>query len=382
MTLSDDAKRPLAILITDDDDGDRKQVLRALRSSGTPCECTEADNIDLALAACGRQPFDVAIVDYRLPGCDGIEGVEALHRIAPAMFIVMATGQGDAAVATEAMKRGASDYIAKEHINERSIGRILRYARKKAAMQIALDQQREELERFADVLVHDLKSPISSIRGYASIISHAVKSGTATPDKITEYCGRMVQLGERMVALVETLHEYTKSDAHVVFETVDMNLVVGDTLANLAQMISNRGAKVTHDDLPIVFGHAPLLTQLLQNLIGNGIKYCQAATPALHISAVLEKTDYWRIGVRDNGIGIAPEFHQQIFEPFKRLHGRDEFEGTGLGLATCRKIVDRHNGKIWCESNPDRGSTFNFTLPIPAENPPTHGNDKEPEFAA
>ncbi|MGY3452136.1 sensor histidine kinase [Bradyrhizobium sp. USDA 4353] len=360
------ANDAMTILITDDDDADRKNVMRALKRAGISCECVETDSIDMALATCERQSFDVAVVDYRLPGRDGLDGVEALHRRAPGMFIVMATGQGDATIATEAMKRGASDYIAKEHINERSIGRILRYARKKAAMQLALDQQREELERFADVLVHDLKSPISSIRGFASIISHAVKSGNADPAKISDYCGRMVNLGERMVALLDTLHEYTKSDAHVVFEPVDMNLVVEDTLSNLGQIISNRGAKVTRGDLPIVFGHAPLLTQLLQNLIGNGIKYCKATAPALHVSATPEKADIWRIGVRDNGIGIAPEFHQQIFEPFKRLHGRDEFEGTGLGLATCRKIVDRHNGKIWCESNPDGGTTFNFTLPVPS----------------
>jgi len=381
MSASPGPNEALKILITDDDDGDRKHVLRALRLAGISCECVEAGDVDEALAACERQSFDVAIVDYRLPGCDGLDGVAALHRRAPAMFIVMATGQGDATVATEAMKRGASDYIAKDNITERSIGRILRYARKKAAMQRALDLQREELERFADVLVHDLKSPISSIRGFASIISYTLKSGKFDPGKIADYCGRMVQLGERMVALVDTLHEYTKSDAHVAFEPVDLNLVVEDTLSNLAQIISNRGAKVTHDDLPVVLGHAPLLTQLLQNLIGNGIKYCEAAAPTLHVSATPAEAGYWRIGVRDNGIGIAPEFHQQIFEPFKRLHGRDKFEGTGLGLATCRKIVGRHTGKIWCESNLDGGTTFNFTLPIPAEDPLTR-DDKKSECAA
>jgi hypothetical protein len=364
MSFSRHPNDVVTILITDDDDGDRKQVRRALKLAGISCECVEAGSVDMALAACERRSFDVAVIDYQLPGCDGLDGVEVLHRRAPAMFIVMATGQGDASIATEAMKRGASDYIAKEHINERSIGRILRYARKKSAMQLAIDQQREELERFADVLVHDLKSPISSIRGFASIISHAVKSGKADPGKIADYCGRMVHLGERMVALLDTLHEYTKSEAHVVFEPVALNLVVEDALSNLGQLIINKGAKVTHDDLPVVFGHAPLLTQLLQNLLGNGIKYCEADAPALHVSAAPEGDGCWCISVRDNGIGIDPEFHQQIFEPFKRLHGRDKFEGTGLGLATCRKIVDRHGGRIWCESNEGAGATFNFTLPV------------------
>ena len=282
------------------------------------------------------------------------------------MFIIMATGQGDATIATEAMKRGASDYIAKENIHGQSIGRIIGYARKKATMQQALAQQREELERFADVLVHDLKSPISSIRGFATIISHAVKSGKADPNKIADYCERVVHLGERMVALVDTLHEYTKSEAHVEFEPVTLNLVVEDALSNLDQIISKSGARVTHDDLPLVLGHTPLLTQLLQNLIGNGIKYCDVDTPRVHVSASPERDGFWRISVRDNGIGIGQEFHHQIFEPFKRLHGRGKYEGTGLGLATCKKIVKRHSGTIWCESNQDGGTTFNFSLPVSA----------------
>ncbi len=169
-----------------------------------------------------------------------------------------------------------------------------------------------------------------------------------------------------MVALVDTLHEYTKSEAHVEFEPVPLNLVVEDALSNLDQIISKNGARVTHDDLPLVFGHAPLLTQLLQNLIGNGIKYCEADTPAVHVSATPEAEGFWLISVRDNGIGIKQEFHEQIFEPFKRLHDRGKFEGTGLGLATCKKIVNRHNGRIWCESIQDGGTTFKFSLPVPA----------------
>lgn len=364
--LSRASSDALAVLIIDDDAGDRKQIGRAVKQTGLTCECVEAISVDLALAACERKTFDLAVVDYHLPGRDGLDGVAALHERCPDMFIVMATGQGDATIATEAMKRGASDYIAKQNIHEQSIGRIIRYARKKATMQQELAQQREELERFADVLVHDLKSPISSIRGFATIISHTIKSGKADLSKIADYCERVVHLGERMVALVDTLHEYTKSEAHVEFEPVTLNLVVEDALSNLDQFIGKMGARVTHDDLPLVFGHAPLLTQLLQNLIGNGIKYCEADTPMVHVSASPERDGFWRISVRDNGFGIDREFHQQIFEPFKRLHGRGKFEGTGLGLATCKKIVNRHSGRIWCESNRDGGTTFNFSLPVPA----------------
>jgi signal transduction histidine kinase len=375
--LSRASNDALAVLIIDDDAGDRKQIGRAVKQTGVTCECVEAVSVDLALAACERKTFDLAIVDYHLPGRDGLDGVAALHERCPGMFIIMATGQGDATIATEAMKRGASDYIAKHNIHEQSIGRIIRYARKKAAMQQALAQQREELERFADVLVHDLKSPISSIRGFATIIAHAVRSGKADLNKIADYCERVVHLGERMVALVDTLHEYTKSEAHVEFEPVILNHVVEDALSNLDQTISKLEARVTRDELPLVFGHAPLLTQLLQNLIGNGIKYCDVDTPMVHVSASPEGSGFWRISVRDNGIGIDPEFHELIFEPFKRLHGRGKFEGTGLGLATCKKIVNRHRGSIWCESNPGGGTTFNFSLPTPASGLQEKGSAQE-----
>jgi signal transduction histidine kinase len=372
----------LTVLVVDDDAGDRKQLVRALKQTGLPCECVEATSVDLALAACEQRSFDLAIVDYRLPGRDGLDGVAALHQKAPGMFVLMATRQGDATIATEAMKCGASDYIAKQDIHGQSISRIIRYARKKAAMQFVLDQRREEQERFADVLVHDLKSPISSIRGFAIIISHMINSGKADMNKIAGYCERVVHLGERMVALVDTLHEYTRSNAHVEFEPVTLNLVVEDALSNLDQVISKRGARVTHGGLPLVFGHASLLTQLLQNLIGNGIKYCEFDTPTLQISANAEAEGFCRISVRDNGIGIDKEFHQQIFEPFERLHDRGKYEGTGLGLATCKKIVERHGGRIWCESNQDGGTTFNFSLPVYASDLQDRSSDRQPGRAA
>lgn len=354
---------PVTMLITDDDAGDRKQIVRALNQTDLPYECVEASSIEEALAACEQRQFDCAVIDYRLPGSDGLDGVAVLHRRFPFMFIVMATGQGDATVATEAMKRGASDYIAKENISGSSLGRILAAAQQKELARRKLWQQREELERFADVLVHDLKSPIASIRGFATIISQAVRSGKADSGKITGYCDRVVALGERMVALVDTLHEYTKADAHVDFEPVDLNQVMENALSNLEQVIAKRAADVTHDDLPTVFGHASLLEQLLQNLIGNGIKYCEAETPTVHVTASTVAEFGWRVSVRDNGIGIDAKFHRQIFEPFRRLHDRGKYEGSGLGLATCRKIAERHGGRIWCESNPEGGTTFCFSLP-------------------
>jgi light-regulated signal transduction histidine kinase (bacteriophytochrome) len=138
--------------------------------------------------------------------------------------------------------------------------------------------------------------------------------------------------------------------------------VIKDTLANLDCIIRERGAVVTHDALPAVIGNAAQLGQLLQNLIGNGIKYCEADIPAVHVGAGPQEAGEWLFSVSDNGIGIAEEFQLHIFLPFKRLHRVDQYEGTGLGLATCKTIVERHGGTIWCQSGEAGGSTFFFTL--------------------
>jgi signal transduction histidine kinase len=353
----------LSILVIDDDEGDRKLVRRALKQAGLACECVEAVSIDAALAACAERGFDCAIVDYRMPGDDGLHGIATLHEQLPLMPIIMATGQGDEMVAVEAMKQGASDYISKTHINSASIRRSVESALEKAALRRKVLQQREELENFAGVLAHDLKAPICSIQAFAGLAEEGL--GTETVDKhtIAGYCRRIVGAGRRLGVLIDTLHEYTRADAQVAFEPVDMRQVADDASANLERTIHERGARVTRGELPVVLGNAPQLTQLLQNLIGNAIKYCEAAVPAVHVTAARDGENAWLFAVRDNGIGIAEEHYARIFEPFTRLHDAGKYQGTGLGLATCRKIVERHRGVIRCESNIGRGTTFFFTLP-------------------
>jgi hypothetical protein len=354
----------LNILIADDDEGDRKQVRRALRQSGLSCECVEATGLEAALEACDRSAFDCAFIDYRMPGHDGLHGITALHERLPGMSIIMATGQGDEMVATEAMKRGASDYIPKAQIGAESIRRVIENALEKAALRRKLEQQREELENFAAVLVHDLSAPIASIQIFAQTIEEDLGAETIDKGEVIECCNQLVGVGRRAGALIDTLHEYTQADARVTFEPVETREAMKITLSNLHHVIQERGACVTQGELPVVIGDFSQLTQLLQNLIGNAIKYCEAAAPTVHVAASPDRDNTWMFAVKDNGIGIAEEDYQRVFEPFKRLHGMGQYEGTGLGLATCKKIVERHGGSIRCESNfPAAGTTFCFTLP-------------------
>ncbi|MBI3418791.1 MAG: response regulator [Proteobacteria bacterium] len=351
----------LNILIADDDEGDRKQIRHILKQGGLACECIDAASIEEALEACGKWAFDCAIVDYKMPGYDGLHGINAMHERLPDMSIIMATGQGDEMVATEAMKRGASDYIPKMHIHAESIRRVIENAMEKAALRRKVAQQREELENFARVLVHDLRAPIHSIYGFADFVEQCIKE--ERPGKIVGHFDRVLKAVQRMNTLIDTLYQYTKIDAQVALAPVEMGPVLEDTLSNLEHFIQEHGACVTHDELPAVTGNASQLIQLLQNLISNSIKYCEAKIPSIHVAARPQEGAAWLFSVKDNGIGISKQDYKAVFEPFKRLHDEDKYEGTGLGLATCMKIVERHGGIIWCESEKGQGTTFFFTLP-------------------
>ena len=356
----------MKILIADDDEGDRKQVMRALVQTGISCECTETASIEEALEACNKEAFDCAIIDYRMPGGDGLSGIAALHERLPFMSIIISTGQGDEMVATNAMRRGATDYIAKKLISAESIERVVGRAVEKAALQHTIAEQRDALETFGRVLVHDLKAPISAIVLFADMMED--KMADRDLDGVMDINRDVASTAVRMSVLIDTLHAYTKAEGNVEFADVDMRRVLDDTLSNLGEPIKARHAQVTFGELPWVIANASLVGLLLQNLIGNGLKYCESEIPQVHVAAVPHDDGRWLFSVTDNGIGIANECCKAVFEPFKQLHPRGKYEGTGLGLATCKKIVERHGGAIWCTPAKEGGTTFFFTLPgAPAE---------------
>lgn len=357
--------KALRLLVVDDDEGDRKQIGRVMRQSGIQADCIEATNLEEGLSACERGDFDCAIIDYRLPGEDGLGVITALHVRFPDMAIIMSTGQGDEMVATEAMKRGAADYISKSRMNAATFQRTIEHALEKTALQRQIRQQKAELENFARVLAHDLRAPAAAIETFATRISERLREGNLA--EALAYADWVMQRARRMNRLIDTLHRYTMADAQVTFESVPMNHVFEEARANLQHLIQECGAIVTADELPSVFGNAPQLIQLLQNLIGNGLKYCDRSVPSIHLSASHpvrnEGNHCWLFAIADNGIGISEEHYRKIFEPFIRLKVATRRDGTGLGLATCKKIIERHGGTIWCESRPGSGTTFFFTLP-------------------
>ncbi len=348
------------ILIADDDEGDRKLVRRALEKADLSFACVETDTVEGALTACNNQIFDCAIVDYRMPGVDGLQGVAALHKRCPHMAIIMATGHGDETLAADAVKHGASDYIPKKRIDAETISRIVIYAIDKKRELVA--RHHEELENFARVLAHDLRSPIASLQLFAQALADELSLPTIDKDEVLDQCREIFAAAGRVGGLIDDLYAYTRADAQVAFETVDMNQAADNAVADLKKTIQERAAQVTRGELPVVVGNSALLTELLQNLLANAIKFCKAAPPRAHIAAGPDRDKTWLFSVKDNGIGIDAKDLTRLFHRFTRLRTAGEFEGTWLGLATCKKIVERHGGAIWCESAPGEGATFFFTL--------------------
>ena len=182
-----------------------------------------------------------------------------------------------------------------------------------------------------------------------------------------DFINYAVDGANRMQVLITDLLAYSRVGRRgKELEKTACEVALNRALSNLQAVVEQSGAVVTRDPLPEVIGDGSQLTQLFQNLIGNAIKFCKDRTPSIHISAERKKNE-WVFSVRDNGIGIAPEYFERIFSIFQRLHGRQEYQGTGIGLAICRKVVERHGGRIWVESELGSGSTFYFTIPAQVE---------------
>ncbi|MHC4480050.1 MAG: sensor histidine kinase, partial [Planctomycetota bacterium] len=224
-----------------------------------------------------------------------------------------------------------------------------------------LERSNKDLEQFAHVASHDLREPLRMVRSYLELLSRRYEGELG--EDADEFIRYARDGAARMQALIDGLLAYSRVGSRGgEFGPVDLEQLQEDVLGNLKLAVEESGAVVTRDELPTVRADGPQLGQLLQNLIENSIKFRRRAALRVHVSA--ERADgEWTVSLRDNGIGIEPEYVERIFGIFERLHGREEYPGTGVGLAVCRRIVERHNGRIWVESEPGRGSTFRFTLP-------------------
>jgi light-regulated signal transduction histidine kinase (bacteriophytochrome) len=224
-----------------------------------------------------------------------------------------------------------------------------------------LNRSNEELGQFAYIASHDLQEPLRMVASYTQLLSRRYK-GKLDADA-DEFIAFAVDGAGRMQRLIQDLLAFsrvgTKGQDLVDISSED---AFQTAIANLRGAIEDSGALVTHDPLPSVLADEMQLIQLFQNLVGNAIKYQAPGIPRIHISAARNGSKKWIFSVKDNGLGIDPQYFERIFGMFQRLHKREEFAGTGIGLAICKKIVERHGGSISVESQPGQGSTFRFAL--------------------
>ena len=228
-----------------------------------------------------------------------------------------------------------------------------------------LERSNVELQQFAYVASHDLQEPLRIVANFTQLLAERYAPQLDSDAK--EFIAFAVGGAVRMQTLIQDLLAYARVGTRGgSFEPVDCNEALSRAESNLQTSIVENAARVTHEDLPVIVADAAQLVRLFQNLVGNGIKFKGASPPMVHVSAV-RKGDDWLFAVRDNGIGISPQYFERIFVIFQRLHRSDEYPGTGIGLAVCKKIVERHGGTIWLESEPGRGSTFFFSIPAGIE---------------
>ncbi|MGA2853440.1 MAG: PAS domain S-box protein [Verrucomicrobiota bacterium] len=224
-----------------------------------------------------------------------------------------------------------------------------------------LERSNKELEQFAYVASHDLQEPLRMVSSYTQLLAKRLEG--RLDEKTQKYVRYAVDGATRMQSLINDLLAYARVGTRgQPFEPTDSRAALGGAMRNLIATIAESGAIVTNADLPTVRADASQLVLLFQNLIANAIKFRRADTPSIHVSAQ-DKDREWVFAVKDNGIGIEPRHAERVFMIFQRLHTREEYPGTGIGLAVCKRIVERHGGKIWFESEPGKGTTFFFTIP-------------------
>ncbi len=249
--------------------------------------------------------------------------------------------------------------------------KVLSDETKNKQLQDALTESNMALEQFAHVASHDLQEPLRMICTYAELI--AERYSGKLDSETTGFLDLIVNASKRMSALTQDLLDYARAQTELDRpESYSLDQDLETALTQLQLLIEETQATVTHDPLPSLQVDQGQMVRLFQNLISNALKYrTPNLAPAVHVSANQLETE-WVITVQDNGIGFDGKYDKEIFLPFKRLHGQREYPGTGVGLAICRRIVERHGGRIWAESQPGQGASFHFSLPIEAKPLPRH----------
>jgi signal transduction histidine kinase len=347
------------ILVIDDSEDDRLLYRRCLQKSvGARYQVSEASHGEEGLACIENDEFACVLLDYSLPGRNGVEILKRIRTRHSFVPVVMLTGQGSEKVAVAAMQEGAQNYISKGSITPETLEHVIQVAIQYCAMQKRIADQRESLEIFTRALAHDLKEPVRTIRSLLELMNTEVSfSG-----KSAAHYQSVQHAAKRMTSLIDTVYYYTRLDGAEKSDCdiCDANQLIEEVKENIDRLIHERQAVVDCHRLPSIFVNRTQAMQVFQNLICNAIQH-GASAPHISVSAE-ETSDSWIFCVNDNGPGISQGDVEKLFKPFKRL-SRHDAQGLGLGLAICKRIVELYGGRIWCESTSGKGAAFKFSVP-------------------
>jgi signal transduction histidine kinase len=371
----------LVIGLVEDNPGDARLIQEMLRES--PVAALRVDclsRLDEVLNRLKQQRFDVLLLDLGLPDSQGLATFDHVNQQAPMTPIIIFSGATDEQLALEAVARGAQDYLVKGQIDSFRLRRTIHYAieRKQSETEIRmlndtlecrvaertiqLEEANKELESFSYSVSHDLRAPLRHVQGYVELLQR--ESDGQLSDKAQRYLKTIGEASSEMGHLIDDLLAFSRMGRVEARESrVHLDELVQDTIRGLEMALTGRKIVWQMAPLGTVVGDPALLKQVLANLIGNAVKYSRMRDPAvIDIGCAGEEEGRVILFVRDNGAGFDMKYADKLFGVFQRLHRAEEFEGTGIGLATVRRIVARHGGRVWAEGVVNEGATFYFTL--------------------
>jgi len=372
----------LRLLLVEDNPADVELILATLRKDGFDVSGDVAQNVDEFTARVHETNYDLILADYNLPQWKGTEALDILCRDNLDVPLILVTGYLGEEKAVEYIKQGAADCVLKDRLarlsssvctalEEKRLRAQRRQSEEALAQKVAeLARSNAELEQFAYVASHDLQEPLRMIANYTQLLADRYRG--KLDEQGDKYINYAVDGAVRMQALIQDLLKFSRvTTAQIEPRTIDSRAIVEQAMKNLQAAVKESGAIVNWNGLPTIVADPSQLTQVFQNLIANAIKFHGAEKPVVQIAAE-RKEHEWVFAVSDNGIGIPVESWQEIFVIFRRLHTRTEYAGNGIGLSICKKIIERHGGKIWIEAQTQPGSCFKFTLPT---EPPVKATD-------
>ena len=352
---------PLTVLVLEDNPADFGILRRRLQQIPTfAIEVLHCEDAPTALDRLSHGGVDCLFLDYQLGAVTGLDVLRTLRAAGNDIPVIAFTGSGNESVAVELMKEGAQDYLSKAEASTEALQRAFTHAIDKARLVRQVADKQRELEQFVQVAAHDLKAPLRRTKMFGQLLKE--EADGMLPPQAEQYLDIILTNTVQMQGLIEALLAYAQlGRSSIALEPVNLATVMENVRANLESVVLESGCRLEIRAMPTVLGDATALLQLFQNLIGNALKFRGEDPPIIQVSAHRSK-DTWQILIQDNGIGIPAQQHERIFEAFTRLQRQDQYEGSGIGLAICKKIVDQHRGQIWVTSEPGQGATFHCTL--------------------